>query len=301
VGADAGEGEDALGRPGATLRRELELADGETHDRERGGELGLVRPLGEAGDRATLLYVIRPDGLVVRVDEAAPPPPGRGLDPLPDVGAERQPRDERRRAHGRPRGAGGQGERSPTRYALRGSLDRLLDRALLLLVAEVLVVALGLLLRHEARARHAGRARQRGEGEAEREPEQRVLGVDDEDDDEGHAAGDRRGEAGQHDVLGATVPPRLAVGRARGRGLGALDLAPVSLPSPPQQEDAQRQERPQDEVARPPHSPVRSASSRITSSSAVPARSQATIPSGIGPRWPMPQPPRSSGWRAYAT
>ena len=41
--------------------------------------------------------------------------------------------------------------------------------------------------------------------------------------------------------------------------------------------------------------------SRMTSTSAAPASSQATMPSGIGPMLPMPQPPRSGGVRVDRT
>src|SRR5205823_12794521 len=38
-----------------------------------------------------------------------------------------------------------------------------------------------------------------------------------------------------------------------------------------------------------------------TPTSAAPAKSQATSPSGTGPMWPIPQPPRSSGCFAHST
>ena len=111
-----------------------------------------------------------------------------------------------------------------------------------------------------------GGGRQAGQRTAQRRAEQLRLRVGDDEDGEGGGGQAREDEEHRDGQLRARVGTRAPLGHPGLVGHGA-------------------------------RSPIR----RATASRAAMARNHVTIPSGTGPRLPMPQPPRLSGWRSDCT
>jgi hypothetical protein len=157
-------------------------------------------------------------------------------------------------------------------------------------MAELRVVVCDLVVRQDALARDEARDREERERAAERQAEELRLvrqAVEREDDEERRRGDGRAREREEDRRLGARVRLR------------ALDDAPLALPrpaSPEQQHD--RGEQPAGEAA---HEPGLRPIAVATATRAAAATSHVTIPSGIGPTWPSPQPPASVGSRVRRT
>src|SRR5947209_5590252 len=161
-------------------------------------------------------------------------------------------------------------------------VDHLVDLFLLLLARELgALLNLGLLRYHGLSGGRRGDAAEE-EREAVRGAERLVV-VRDDDEAGDEAEGGERREQHEHDhgVLGARARGDLHLLGVRLDllGPGATDAAPE------EDEREQPPEQPDERV----HSVVLSPISLIASSSATPARSQVTIPSGIGPMCPIAQ------------
>jgi hypothetical protein len=267
VRADLAEGEDAVVRPAATVRRQVDGLRRDVHQDDRRAELARVSALRIGGLEAAERDVLGPQRLPAFRDEPRAALPRRGAE---HAGA----RAER---GGRDRGGGGEpgardarraGEQPAARDAVGRAAQGLGDRALGLRVAHRAARLDVDLLRQDALAGEDQRGRRAGQRAAEQQPEDLRVRAQRHGDREARAEQPGGDERQRGEQLGARVPRQLAA--------AAVDRVVVAAG----------------------HVGERSPMMRATPTSTSAASSQATIPSGIGPRWPMPQPPASSGWRA---
>ncbi len=195
----------------------------------------------------------------------------------------------------RHRGGGDAGRRSDTTGAhqqlpagdpLPGLADLGVELLALGRIAEVVVLLLGLLLRDDGLAGERQGDADEDDAEAGAEAEQlrvRIDGVEDGEADEAGGAGEQQGRGGADRArLGAD----LALARRRDLLGGLALLLPAVGERAPDAGDQHREEQLEqlcDLRAQRAHSVVLSPIRRIVSSSATPASSQATMPSGIGP------------------
>src|SRR4051812_35393903 len=149
-----------------------------------------------------------------------------------------------------------------------------------------------LLARPPRLAGHDRRSGGEGEREPDREAERLVVRPRDVEHREGRAA--QGGEQHQHDGNALRPAARADVVLERLRLFGRLfpgwPLAPR-----PAQEQRRREQRRRDPPQQRAHPRILSPISRAARISAARPSSHATKPSGIGPIWPIAQPPLSSG------
>ena len=225
----------------------------------------MVGARGEGREEAALVHIGSEDRPAAVVHEPSPGVPRRVAQLILEAGAERCNGDRDCRCQagaGDPRGAG---EQPPPREA-RDRARRLGVHGCRLLGVPVAGAVLDLrLLGHEPAAGEHERRGQQPERKAEREAEQLRVRVEHEQRHEAQSREARSAEQGEHEEL-----------RPRGDEIALAIAHAVSLPSRSGEGGA---------------SSVRSPSRRAISSSAAAASSHATMPSGIGPMRPRPQPP----------